>query len=127
MSLSFKSLVSLLLALLVATVTAQAALFPPKGPVINLSGRDFKKTLSDGATCMVSFTAPWCGHCKTLTPEFIKAAESLSPLIPFYNVDCDAEENERLCAEYGVQGFPTIKVSSPDTTLLPYNIREGGT
>jgi protein disulfide-isomerase A6 len=58
---------------------------------------------------MVAFVAPWCGHCKTLGPEFSAAAASLSPLIPFYAVDCDDAGNKRLCADYQVQGFPTIK------------------
>lgn len=58
---------------------------------------------------MVAFVAPWCGHCKTLGPEFSAAAASLSPLIPFYAIDCDAAANKPLCGEYGVQGFPTIK------------------
>lgn len=34
-----------------------------------------------------------------MAPEYSKAAENLSPLIPFYAVDCDAEVNKRLCAE----------------------------
>lgn len=50
-----------------------------------------------------------CGHCKNLGPEFTAAAQSLSPLIPFYSVDCDEDKNRALCAQYGVQGFPTIK------------------
>jgi thiol-disulfide isomerase/thioredoxin len=58
---------------------------------------------------MVAFVAPWCGHCKSLGPEFTAAAQSLTPLIPFYAVDCDDSKNKGLCAEYGVQGFPTIK------------------
>lgn len=58
---------------------------------------------------MVAFVAPWCGHCKNLGPEYTAAAQSLSPLIPFYAVDCDDASNRGLCAEYGVQGYPTIK------------------
>jgi len=58
---------------------------------------------------MVAFVAPWCGHCKTLGPEFSAAAASLSPLIPFYAIDCDAAANKPFCGEQGVQGFPTIK------------------
>ena len=58
---------------------------------------------------MVAFVAPWCGHCKNLGPEYTAAAQSLSPLIPFYAVDCDDAANKPLCAEYQIQGFPTIK------------------
>lgn len=49
-------------------------------------------------------------HCKNLTPEFSKAAQSLHPLIPFYAIDCDAAPNKALCSEYSIKGFPTIKV-----------------
>lgn len=48
-------------------------------------------------------------HCQKLTPEFSKAAESLAGIVPFYAIDCDAEENKPLCGEQGVKGFPTIK------------------
>lgn len=58
---------------------------------------------------MVAFVAPWCGHCKNLGPEYTAAAQSLSPLIPFYAIDCDASVNKPLCAEHQIKGFPTIK------------------
>jgi protein disulfide-isomerase A6 len=58
---------------------------------------------------MVAFVAPWCGHCKALAPEYTSAASSLSPLIPFYAVDCDVSANKPLCAQYDIKGFPTIK------------------
>jgi protein disulfide-isomerase A6 len=58
---------------------------------------------------MVAFVAPWCGHCKNLGPEYSSAAQSLSPLIPFYAIDCDEATNKPLCAEYQIKGFPTIK------------------
>jgi protein disulfide-isomerase A6 len=36
-------------------------------------------------------------HCKAMTPEYSKAAKSLSPLVPFYAVDCDDAKNKPLC------------------------------
>lgn len=45
-----------------------------------------------------------------MAPEYSKAAVGLSPMVPLYAVDCDNDGNKRLCAEQGVQGFPTIKV-----------------
>lgn len=44
-----------------------------------------------------------------MAPEFSKAALGVYPMIPFYAVDCDKQSNKQLCAEQGVQGFPTIK------------------
>lgn len=29
--------------------------------------------------------------------------------MPFYYVDCDEDRNRALCAQFGVQGFPTLK------------------
>lgn len=59
---------------------------------------------------MVLFSAPWCGYCKQAAPHWSRAAETLSPLIPFYNVDCDEDVNKGFCASEGVKGYPTIKV-----------------
>lgn len=44
-----------------------------------------------------------------MAPHYSKAAESLSPLIPFYNVNCDEQVNKPLCSKQGIKGFPTIK------------------
>ena len=58
---------------------------------------------------MVAFTAPWCGHCKRLEPEFKQAGKALANeevLLAWVN----AEEERALSSIYGVQGFPTIKL-----------------
>ncbi|WWD05512.1 protein disulfide-isomerase domain [Kwoniella europaea PYCC6329] len=86
---------------------AQAGMYGQ--PVLNLDAKSFKQAMSTEHAAMVAFVAPWCGHCKALGPEYTSAAQSLSPLIPFYAVDCDDQKNKGLCAEYQIQGFPTIK------------------
>ena len=78
-------------------------------PVLNLDARDFKAFLTSEQASVVAFVAPWCGHCKNLGPEFTAAASSLSPLVPFIAIDCDADQNKQLCGQYDVKGFPTIK------------------
>ncbi|KAG1850928.1 thioredoxin-like protein [Suillus subluteus] len=100
-----------LAALLVLLPTiVSAAIFPPDTKVKMLDPKGFRRAMRSNRTSVVAFVAPWCGHCQRMAPEYSKAAENLSPLIPFYAVDCDAELNKRLCGEQGVQGFPTVKV-----------------
>jgi len=114
-------LVSSAIALL-ATLPAfvSAGLFREGGPVKLLSNKNFKSTLKAEKTGVVVFYAPWCGHCKNLTPEFTRAAQSLSPLVDFYAIDCDASENKQICAEQGIQGFPTIKSFPLGTKGAPH-------
>lgn len=52
-----------------------------------------------------------CGHCKRLEPEYAKAAEPLqNEGITLVKVDATEEPNKALTEEFGVQGFPTMKV-----------------
>ncbi|RXK42578.1 protein disulfide-isomerase domain [Tremella mesenterica] len=95
--------------LLLASVVPPALAGMYAEPVVHLDAKTFKKAMATEHASMVAFVAPWCGHCRNLGPEYTSAAQSLSPLIPFYAIDCDDDLNKPLCAEYGIQGFPTIK------------------
>lgn len=92
------------------------ALYSRKGDVQQLTAKTLKKTLraSDRVT-VLEFYAPWCGHCKNLAPIYEKTASSLKGLVNVAAIDCDEESNKRICGEYGVQGFPTIKMARPKT------------
>ena len=63
---------------------------------------------------MVAYTAPWCGHCKRLEPEWQQAAASLARQSYARNsvrmVWVDATTNPKLTAKYQVKGYPTIKI-----------------
>jgi protein disulfide-isomerase A6 len=79
-----------------------------KSAVVALGFADFRaKVLEADRPWLVSFYAPWCGHCKRLEPEWKQAAQTLGEQFGFGAVDATAEG--ALAQEYGVQGYPTIK------------------
>ncbi|KZT07343.1 thioredoxin-like protein [Laetiporus sulphureus 93-53] len=98
------------LILAVSPPLVTAALFPTNTQVKMLDALGFRKSMKQNSTSVVAFVAPWCGHCQRMAPEYSKAAEALSPMVPLYAVDCDQDANKRLCSEQGVQGFPTVKL-----------------
>jgi protein disulfide-isomerase A6 len=59
-------------------------------------------------TLFLQFYAPWCGHCKALKPAWIDAASEMKGKVKFGAVDCTAHQST--CGQYGVQGYPTIKL-----------------
>jgi len=61
---------------------------------------------------MVLFYAPWCGHCKNIFPEWKKMAEAVHPSIKVAQVNAD--EHKELGSQFGVKGFPTIKMFLSD-------------
>ncbi|KAG0170339.1 protein disulfide-isomerase precursor [Apophysomyces sp. BC1034] len=84
--------------------------------VISLTKDDFDKQVLGEDLMLVEFFAPWCGHCKALAPEYEKAATELKPKnVKLAKVDCT--ENQDLCQDYEVRGYPTLKLfRKGDTT-----------
>jgi protein disulfide-isomerase A6 len=53
-----------------------------------------------------------CGHCKNLVPEYKKAATALKGIAKIGAVD--ATQHQSLASQFGVRGYPTIKVFGLD-------------
>ncbi|XP_055386735.1 protein disulfide-isomerase A6 homolog [Condylostylus longicornis] len=100
---------SYLLLVLAIIFNCADALYPTNGDVVELTPSNFDKlVLQDDAIWIVEFYAPWCGHCKNLVPEYKKAAKALKGVVKVGAVNAD--DHKSLGGQYGVQGFPTIKI-----------------
>ena len=55
----------------------------------------------------MEFYAPWCGHCKSLAPEWAELATNLKGEVKVAKVD--ATENKEAAGRFVVKGYHTIK------------------
>lgn len=87
------------------------AMYPSSGDVFELNSANFERlVLQSDNIWIVEFYAPWCGHCQTLAPEYKKAAAQLKGVVKMGAVNVDEEKS--LGGQYGIKGFPTIKIFS---------------
>jgi len=109
----FLALVALL-AIAPAVVSAGAGLYNAKdSAVVELTAANFDKlVLNSKDVWRVEFYAPWCGHCKSLAPEWSKAASALAGVVKVGAVNMD--EHQSVGGPYGIKGFPTIKTFGLD-------------
>jgi len=95
------------------------ALYPPSSDVVDLTPSNFNRLVTQSnEVWIVEFYAPWCGHCKSLVPEYQKAAKALKGVVKVGAVNAD--EHRSLGSEYGVKGFPTIKIFGHKKTPEDY-------
>ncbi|KAF8313568.1 protein disulfide isomerase [Clavulina sp. PMI_390] len=75
---------------------------------------------------LVAFTAPWCGHCKSMKPTLSVVAKNFEAdtncVIADFNADAD--QNRPIGSKFGVSSFPTIKFfpRGEDKNPIDYNI-----
>ena len=95
-----------LLALLSVTVLAD---YTSKGDVVILTAANFNdKVIKSDELWVVEFYAPWCGHCKSLEPEWKKFAKEMKGTVNVGAVDMT--QHQAVGAPYGIKGFPTLKI-----------------
>lgn len=102
-------------------MAAAAGLMLPQGVAggaVELGESDFeKKVFGEGKNAFVKFFAPWCGHCKALAPAWNKLGDAFadSTSVIVGDVDCTSDEGKKVCNDFGVQGYPTVKYFTAET------------
>ncbi|RMY99221.1 hypothetical protein D0860_08345 [Hortaea werneckii] len=79
-------------------------------PVEMLNDKSFKEQIGGEKDALVAFTAPWCGHCKSLAPTWEKLAADFAAEtgVLIAKVDCEAENAKAVAKAAGIKSYPTI-------------------
>ncbi|XP_037945854.1 protein disulfide-isomerase A3-like [Teleopsis dalmanni] len=93
-------------------------------PVKVAVARNFDDVVvNNGKDTLVEFYAPWCGHCKKLTPIYDELAEKLKDE-DVAIVKMDATAND-VPPEFNVRGFPTLFWLAKDAKDKPVSYNDG--
>lgn len=92
--------------------------------VLQLNPDNFDTEVGGSTPALVAFTAPWCGHCKSLANDYAQVAAAFkSQNVKIAQVNAD--QYKELATRFQVRGFPTIKwfpagSITPEVCLIPY-------
>ncbi|KAI9831328.1 MAG: hypothetical protein M1819_005102 [Sarea resinae] len=76
-----------------------------------LNDQSFAQEVGGDKHVLVAFTAPWCGHCKSLAPiwETVASDFASEPSVLIAKVDAEADNAKALAQSQGIKSYPTIK------------------
>lgn len=98
--------------------------FVKKAPstVVTLDNSNFDSVVNGDSDVLVEFYAPWCGHCKKLTPIYEQVGATFKNDKNCVVAKVDADDQKELGGRFGISGFPTIKFfPKGDTSAVDYN------
>ncbi|MFZ3223445.1 MAG: thioredoxin [Rugosibacter sp.] len=74
---------------------------------LQIDADNFQPTITNNATVIIDFWAPWCGPCRNFAPTFEAAAEK-NPSIVFAKVN--TEEQQEIAAAFNIRSIPTLMI-----------------
>ncbi|XP_009379564.2 protein disulfide-isomerase 5-2 [Pyrus x bretschneideri] len=101
----------ILLAALDSPAVAAVSSWAVDGTVLELDDSNFDSAISALDLVLVDFYAPWCGHCKRLSPQLDAAAPLLAGLKhPVAIAKLNADKFTSVARKYEIDAFPTLKL-----------------
>jgi thioredoxin 2 len=85
--------------------TCKAKLFAAKPLAVNAASFD-RHTARNDIPVLVDVWAPWCGPCRSMAPQFERAAEMLEPDVRLLKLNSD--EEQAISARYNIRSIPTM-------------------
>lgn len=94
---------------LLAAVATSLLAFVAQADVVVLDESNFDQIVDGSQNVFVEFYAPWCGHCKSLEPEYDIAGATYKAGDGVVIAKVDADAHRKLGERFDVKGFPTLK------------------
>ncbi|MBA0659815.1 hypothetical protein Goklo_011912 [Gossypium klotzschianum] len=115
----------LLLCIFETGISSTADQFKVDGKVLELDESNFDLAISSLTYILVDFYAPWCRHCKLLSPQLDEAAPVLAGLKePIVIAKVNADKFTRLASKHDVDAYPTLKLFVHGVSMEYYGPRK---
>ncbi|XP_060630438.2 sulfhydryl oxidase 1 [Anolis sagrei] len=102
-----------LLLLLAGPGALGAGLYSPLDPLAVLGADSLERRLFNSSSAwVVEFYASWCGHCIRFAPTWKQLARDIRdwrPAVMLGVLDCAERSNQKICTDFGITGYPTLK------------------
>ena len=85
--------------------TCKSRLFAAKPLEVDAASFE-RHTGKNDIPVLVDVWAPWCGPCRSMAPQFERAAQMLEPDVRILKLNSD--EEQAISARYGIRSIPTM-------------------
>lgn len=109
--------------LLVTTIwpTVWSRLYGPQDHVLELSSNNFSSQIYKklDQTFIIQFYNSWCGHCISFSPTWKSLAKDIQgwqSVVRLAVLDCAEDINTKICRDYNIESYPTIRTFWFNTT-----------